>query len=374
MKEYKGEFKLLLLAVLFFNGIFFAISLKDHTDLLNRKLEKVALLIEDTIPQSHLERAARGEELPADEVEFIFRKLSKYTASEELKFTYVIVDTPTGMKYIFGGIPLEIFQEGNYLDYYLYDVKIDEDTVYHIKEEMIAGNRANYTGSYRDAFGEYKAHINAYTTRNGTVVLAGAEYDLTEYKRFIILGLIRFFIVNTIILTGVLLLIFSIYKKHSKERHQIIREGMTDQLTGLYTRKALSIIRKHLDLVPATLWVFAYFDLDGLKKVNDSMGHKEGDRYITNFSSVLKKVFRHEDILMRLGGDEFLAVADISKKENMHLIEKRLYIEAKKSKVEFSMGYLLRKTHDIRDIEKIIKAADERMYKEKQKKKAERKD
>lgn len=52
----------------------------------------------------------------------------------------------------------------------------------------------------------------------------------------------------------------------------------------------------------------AFLDLDGLKKVNDCLGHEEGDHYITAVSDILRTSIRNTDILCRYGGDEFLIV------------------------------------------------------------------
>ena len=81
-----------------------------------------------------------------------------------------------------------------------------------------------------------------------------------------------------------------------------------DELTGLANRhgfitvatKAFSIC-KRLGR-PATL---LYFDLDGLKGINDEHGHAAGDRIIWEFAEHLREVFRTSDVIARLGGDEF---------------------------------------------------------------------
>ena len=52
-----------------------------------------------------------------------------------------------------------------------------------------------------------------------------------------------------------------------------------------------------------------YADLDGLKRINDSFGHPEGDRALIDTGGLLKKTFRASDIIARLGGDEFVVLA-----------------------------------------------------------------
>ena len=51
--------------------------------------------------------------------------------------------------------------------------------------------------------------------------------------------------------------------------------------------------------------MLAFVDLDGLKRINDTFGHQEGNRALVDTSIVLRDSFRQSDILARLGGDEF---------------------------------------------------------------------
>jgi len=84
-----------------------------------------------------------------------------------------------------------------------------------------------------------------------------------------------------------------------------------DQLTGLYNRWYLDEYSKTgFEVCLRSNQPFLLFsaDLDGLKKVNDQYGHALGDQYILVMSQLLKKAFRETDILMRVGGDEFIGI------------------------------------------------------------------
>lgn len=373
MKEYKSELKLVLLALLIFNIIFFAIAVRNQKKHLNNQLQKVIALMEVSLPHDLHDRLSRGEELDIERVERIFRQLSLYADSENLKFCYTIVDTPEGMKYAFGGIPLEIISRGEFSDYYLYRVNPIEDTIYSIKKDMIEGRAEEFSGIYQDEFGKYRALISTFKTQKGNTILIGAEYDYAQYKTWFLREMFTIFFINSLILLGTLLMVFSIYQKNKALREAIIKEGMTDHLTGLYTRKALDIIDERVRAVEPALWAIIYFDLDGLKIINDTRGHKEGDKYILGFAKILKHVFRHEDLILRLGGDEFLVVGEIAERSNIKIIEERLRREAYRTKIEFSMGFILAETHEIDDVDRVIKEADKRMYEQKQRKKAGRK-
>ncbi len=370
MKEYRNELKLVLLALLIFNIIFFAFAVRNQKKHLNNQLQKVIALMEISLPHNLHDRLSKGEELDMERVERIFRQLSLYADSENLKFCYTIIDTPEGMRYAFGGIPLEIINRGEFSDYYLYRVNPLEDTIYNIKKDMIEGRRREFSGIYEDEFGKYRALISTFKTPQGNTVLIGAEYDYARYQSWFLNEMFTVFFINSLILLGTLLMVFSIYQKNKALRDAIIKEGMTDHLTGLYTRKALDIIDERIKSVEPALWAVIYFDLDGLKVINDTRGHKEGDRYIVGFAKILKHVFRHEDLIVRLGGDEFLVVGEIADRSNIQIIEERLRREAYRGNIEFSMGFILVETHEIDDVDRIIKEADSRMYEQKQKKKA----
>ncbi|MFF2321083.1 diguanylate cyclase [Agrobacterium sp. NPDC058088] len=84
--------------------------------------------------------------------------------------------------------------------------------------------------------------------------------------------------------------------------------AMTDPLTGFYNRKALDAI-VDLELGAAlcekdTFGVL-YLDLDGFKTINDTLGHAAGDRVLVEASARIRDAIRAEDVVVRMGGDEF---------------------------------------------------------------------
>lgn len=94
--------------------------------------------------------------------------------------------------------------------------------------------------------------------------------------------------------------------------HVAVRESETDALTGLGNRKRFTqvgerVVHMHtLHRAPVTLLMM---DLDGLKAINDTLGHSMGDTALSTFAACLPKVFlRESDELCRIGGDEFVAL------------------------------------------------------------------
>jgi diguanylate cyclase (GGDEF)-like protein len=84
--------------------------------------------------------------------------------------------------------------------------------------------------------------------------------------------------------------------------------AMTDPLTGFYNRKALeAIVDSQLGAALGANEAFGvlYLDLDGFKTINDTFGHPAGDRVLTEAAGRIRKTVRSEDIVVRMGGDEF---------------------------------------------------------------------
>ncbi|QOL47784.1 GGDEF domain-containing protein [Massilia litorea] len=86
--------------------------------------------------------------------------------------------------------------------------------------------------------------------------------------------------------------------------------SLTDVLTGLYNRRGFFVQAEHLHKVSRrrrakSAVIFA--DIDGLKRVNDELGHDRGDAAIRDAAFVFRQSFRQADVVSRLGGDEFVA-------------------------------------------------------------------
>ncbi len=94
---------------------------------------------------------------------------------------------------------------------------------------------------------------------------------------------------------------------HEKLREQVIR----DPLTGLLNRRGFAEnARRHLALAEREghAFVIAALDMDGLKQINDTLGHDAGDEALLEFATTLARVCRTSDLVARVGGDEFLCL------------------------------------------------------------------
>ena len=152
--------------------------------------------------------------------------------------------------------------------------------------------------------------------------------------------------------------------------------SLTDELTGLYNRRAFTLLAKQqiklADRKEMGMYLF-FIDIDGMKQINDTLGHKAGDAVLVEFAAALKKSFRSSDLIMRMGGDEFMVLAIDSHPESRELLVQRLYdsldeIQKKKNpehRISFSMGTVRYDPRAPHSIEELVEEADKLMYQEK---------
>jgi len=105
----------------------------------------------------------------------------------------------------------------------------------------------------------------------------------------------------------------SVLEKKKRELEASIHQAETDALTGLHNRGAYDLrlreamLRSQRQHEPMCLLLF---DLDHFKQVNDTHGHQYGDEYLKKMAHAMRAAVReHVDILCRMGGDEFAAIA-----------------------------------------------------------------
>ncbi len=143
-------------------------------------------------------------------------------------------------------------------------------------------------------------------------------------------------------------------------------EVKTDFFTGFYVRSvAVKKLQKFLS--EREKCYIVYLDLDGLKIVNDTYGHEEGDWYIQEVSKEIQSVFS-ADTVARIGGDEFLLVGNDSSSINDKV--QRCYAsvlklkEKNKKEYETSISYGVTEvdSSNIFTAEELIELTDDKMY------------
>ena len=110
------------------------------------------------------------------------------------------------------------------------------------------------------------------------------------------------------------------------ERTSALELAFTDTLTGLYNRRYADDLLKRLASEAARGRPFSVLalDLDGLKRINDSLGHATGDKVIARIGELLRLQLRGSDVPIRVGGDEFLALLPGTSLEQAGVAAERL--------------------------------------------------
>jgi diguanylate cyclase (GGDEF)-like protein len=168
--------------------------------------------------------------------------------------------------------------------------------------------------------------------------------------------------------------------RHALERHQMYLEvralSLTDGLTGLYNRRGfITLAEQQLKVArhAGRGVILVYADLDGLKQINDTYGHPVGDEAIVRAAEVLERTFRASDILARIGGDEFAALAVRGSDEGVRAIPERLQgivaeynaSRARPYRISISTGAIFFDVRDDLSIEEMMTQADQMMYRHK---------
>ena len=142
-----------------------------------------------------------------------------------------------------------------------------------------------------------------------------------------------------------------------------------DTLTGLSNRRALEKYIHNLNnRGKDEEYTVCSFDLNRLKKINDTYGHAAGDILIKSFASELKLcVNSHDDFVGRMGGDEFIAIIKKERSEKVLNKIKENISEKNKNdefeyKVKYSVGTSEYLTNGECDIQDCIRMADYAMY------------
>jgi diguanylate cyclase (GGDEF)-like protein len=163
------------------------------------------------------------------------------------------------------------------------------------------------------------------------------------------------------------------------ERHRLQRAiqalSLTDELTGLYNRRGFAALaEQQLRLAWRTNRGFflVFVDVDGLKEINDRLGHPAGDQALVETAEVCRATFRHADIVARLGGDEFAVLAIDCHEDGRGILDRLQHnlkdVNARPGRaypLSFSAGIARFDPHCRDSLDDLIVRADEAMYAQK---------
>ncbi|HOF06226.1 MAG TPA: PAS domain S-box protein [Syntrophales bacterium] len=162
-----------------------------------------------------------------------------------------------------------------------------------------------------------------------------------------------------------------------KRMEEEIREmSLRDQLTGLYNRRGFITLAEqqlraaHRGERPMML---SFIDVDGMKWINDNLGHAKGDRVLIDAANLLRHTFRVSDIIARVGGDEFAVLAIDMMDLNPEVLSQRLQrnieewnaMASRQYKLAISWGTFVYDPNNYMTLDQMMSAADTLMYEQK---------
>lgn len=151
-----------------------------------------------------------------------------------------------------------------------------------------------------------------------------------------------------------------------EEREKLMRRSLSDSLTGLYNAAAVRELVGRL-LTNQRKGSFFMIDLDYFKSVNDQFGHQKGDEVLIGFANILKSVFRSDDIVGRIGGDEF-AVFTKDAMDDSFIRNKCQLLKEMTSKLPIMENYVqtisigIAKAEATSDFDSLYQKADAALY------------
>lgn len=162
------------------------------------------------------------------------------------------------------------------------------------------------------------------------------------------------------------------YSVDITEVKQLYMQASTDELTGVLNRRAgKPAVRKSMDKAAKSgePLVMAMIDANGLKQVNDKLGHQAGDQLLVAIARRISDVLNEKEYLFRLGGDEFVVVfSHTTEKEAEEKLKSVIYSLREEDPLKmlprnaFCFGVISAEMDKIDSIDDLISAADEKLY------------
>jgi diguanylate cyclase (GGDEF)-like protein/PAS domain S-box-containing protein len=179
--------------------------------------------------------------------------------------------------------------------------------------------------------------------------------------------------------------LYAIAVDRTRKEDELREMSLTDELTGLNNRRGFfTLADQQLKIANRSKKVMSllYADLDGLKIINDTFGHDEGDRALVETAALLRDAFRESDIIARIGGDEFVVltvdVGDVKPDSLIWRVQEKFDARNAAGHGKFilsiSQGIACYDPEEPCSAQELVNLADKRMYEKKLAKKAGRLD
>ena len=306
---------------------------------------------------SGLSEKQKAEELQESNREMTNEKNKYLTIFESIYDPIILVDKENNIEninYKAAEVFFDVVVSG--MKYYR-NINTDKELVW-LKEELI-----KFTDSNKDEISQVKK-IETKMGQKTFLIKFKKMLDISEkYK-------------GTVIIFNDIIERIKLDELLKKQQKKLEYYAFTDPMTGVSNRRTgLMILEKELAYAfrKGTPLSICFLDVDGLKKVNDTYGHEEGDNLINFITSWIKSSIREIDTISRMGGDEFLVIFPGCFESDAEKVIKRISDELEEHDKEDAKPYKHAFSYGIIEIAKngrhcakdIIKAADRKMYQNK---------
>lgn len=188
---------------------------------------------------------------------------------------------------------------------------------------------------------------------------------------------------STAAVFSVSMLLYLVWRINEMEA-EIHDLALRDELTGLHNLRGFRLLADQamrMAMRSKVPFSVVFIDLDGLKVINDTLGHEAGSAYISETGNILRATFRETDVLGRIGGDEFAVAGQFSRKSMMATVERLKDTCARKSQeanrqfaLSLSIGFATLDETNKGTLDVLMANADEAMYEAKRLMKEQRAD
>jgi diguanylate cyclase (GGDEF)-like protein/PAS domain S-box-containing protein len=169
----------------------------------------------------------------------------------------------------------------------------------------------------------------------------------------------------------------------ARQAEELRSLSLRDELTGLNNRRGFVTLATQQLKVAARMQrpiAVLFVDLNGMKPINDTLGHQAGDDALKDTGTILRTTFRESDIVSRLGGDEFAVLVNDVRPDDMRFVLARLEAGVERHnqtaqrpyRVSISIGVVHHAPGTVAAVEDLLAEADRRMYEDKRARKQER--
>ena len=173
-----------------------------------------------------------------------------------------------------------------------------------------------------------------------------------------------------IFMMGITVFVMERYNRHSKMLRSL---SITDKLTGLYNRLYLEeegVKELHRCERTGENLSLMFLDLNNFKRINDHLGHQEGDRVLQEVARIIKENTRDYDLAARIGGDEFVILlpsttGEMADRQIRRLDDAFRNYSRRYEEMEFSVSFGIAESRDSMTFYELMNLADKRLYRHK---------